>query len=306
LFPQRLQRYLAFELGCELSSLFHWLLYLTSVKQPVQLYGAGSFLGLTGLNLAVAASTVSDLQSQLTRYQSRYQWQSGDLCAVWIGGNDIRDNPYLNTAGLAAEVGDFITQLSNLGVDHFIVPNLPDLGAVPEVLSDPSLAAARTAATLAYNAALGDELNALEDELNIRIEQLDVFFIFDHMLAYQTDFGLVNVTDPLKENDGADPDTYAFWDDIHPTTRSHAFLAAASQALMDEAAPIEIISWSINSDGELRQTWFANPWVEYTIQSGERLDQMNTGVILDGVPAYTETVPAPGLKSGFFRTVRSQ
>ncbi|WP_269527231.1 hypothetical protein, partial [Coraliomargarita parva] len=41
-FPQRLQRYLAFELGCELSSLFHWLLYFNSVKQPVQLYGAGS------------------------------------------------------------------------------------------------------------------------------------------------------------------------------------------------------------------------------------------------------------------------
>ncbi|WP_269527261.1 hypothetical protein, partial [Coraliomargarita parva] len=46
LFPQRLQRYLAFELGCELSSLFHWLLYFNSVKQPVQLYGAGSIVNL--------------------------------------------------------------------------------------------------------------------------------------------------------------------------------------------------------------------------------------------------------------------
>ncbi len=105
------------------------------------------------------------------------------------------------------------------------------------------------------------------------------------------------------------PDTpseqYAFWDDIHPTSRSHFLLAAAAQVVLDpEGAGIEVISWSISPAGTLRQTWLAHPGLSYQILSGLRPDALTPAASFLGSPAYTATIAGPGTPTGFFQTQR--
>lgn len=260
--------------------------------------------GSRGLNLAVGGSLVEDLQSQVDRYSNRYTWQSGDLCTLWIGGNDLRNDPNQNMTTLASEVGEIISQLATLGVDHFIVPNLPDLGAIPESLGDTPLMTARRAGTIAFNTALAAELNTRSSNLSVTIHQLDIFSLFDHMLDYASDFGFSNTTDQLVEQSSGTPDDYVFWDYIHPTSRSHYLVSASAQALVDEDAAIEVISWSINPDGSFRQTWISDPSATYNILSGSQVDQLTTVTPFIGNPAYTAIIAAPSSTSGFFRTVK--
>ena len=266
----------------------------------------GGFLGSSGLNFAVGGALVSNLSSQVTRYQSRHTWQSGDLCALWIGGNDLRDNSAQNMPALATQIGGIITRLTGLGIDHFIVPNLPDLGAIPESLGNPALIAARRAGTIAFNAALADELDSRATALGVTIDRLDVFGMFEKMLANSADYGLTNTTGEWRNTPPDTPsEQYAFWDDIHPTSRSHFLLAAAAQVVLDpEGAGIEMISWSISPAGTLRQTWLAHPGLSYQILSGLRPDALTPAASFLGSPAYTATIAGPGTPTGFFQTQR--
>ncbi|MGJ8649319.1 MAG: SGNH/GDSL hydrolase family protein [Opitutaceae bacterium] len=262
-------------------------------------------LGSSGLNLAVATNRVENLQDQVDRYSNRYTWQTGDLCTLWIGGNDLRDDPNQNMTTLASEIGDIISQLAALGVDHFIVPNLPDLGAIPESLGDTPLMTARRAGTIAFNTALAAELNIRSTNLSVTIHQLDIFSLFDHMLDYASDFGFSNTTEAQNAQSSGTPDDYVFWDDIHPTSRSHYLVSASAQALVDENAPIEVISWSINPNGSFRQTWIADPSAPYEVLSGPQVDQLTTVTPFIGNPVYTTVISAPSNSSGFFKTQKN-
>lgn len=263
------------------------------------------FLGTTGNNLAVSASRVSDLSAQVNRYSTRYTWQSGDLCTLWIGGNDLRDDPTQDMSALATEIGDIIAQLAALGVDHIIVPNLPDMGAIPESLQTP-MASARTAGSLAFNSALANELDDRAEDLGITIEQLDVFGLFDQMLSYSADYGFTNVTDPLNSSTNGNAEEYAFYDSIHPTSRSHYLIQAASLPLLDPDSPISIVSWSIGANQRLRQTWLADPSSSYQILTGSDLNTLSPIQSYTSQPAYTVEIEAPGSNSGFYQTRKNQ
>lgn len=259
------------------------------------------FLGSQGLNLAIAASLVSDLQSQINRLANRYNRQAGDLCTLWIGGNDVRNNPNQNMTLLAAEIGSIIGQLDALGIDHILVPNLPDLGAIPEEPTGTYTRAERTTGTIAFNTALKAELEARALTHSITIEQLDIFGLFDEMLFYAADYGFNNVSDPWN-NSSDDPTGYAFWDDIHPTTRAHFLISGAALPLIETTAPIELISQSIEVDGSLRQTWLADPDASYQVLSGAQIGELNKVDNFQGSPAYTVQIPGPSILSGFFQT----
>jgi len=267
------------------------------------------FLGSSGLNLSVGGAKVKngdffsgDLQDQVNRYSGRHLWQSGDLCTLWIGGNDLRDSPNQDMLLLAAEVGSIINQLAGFGIDHFLVPNLPDLGAVPESIGN----AVRTAGTIAFNNALAAELDSRARTLGVTIDRLDVFGLFGQLLANPADYGFTNTTGRWDQNLEDNPNEYVFYDYVHPTTRSHFLLAAASHVLLDpDDAGIEVISWSIDPAGTLRQTWLAHPGHAYQILSGSRPDQLTPAASFLGSPAYTATIASPGTPAGFYRIQRN-
>jgi len=258
--------------------------------------------GPSGLNLAVGGSLVSDLQAQVDRYTGRHFWLSGDLCTLWIGGNDLRNDPGQNMPLLASQIGNIIAQLAGLGIDHFLVPNLPDLGAIPESPGD----TARTAGTIAFNSALAAELDARATALNVTIDRLDIFALFNELLANASDYDFSNTTGEWLQNQNDNPNEYVFWDNIHPTTRSHSLIAAAAHVVIDpDGAGIEVVSWSISPAGTLRETWFADPDVLYQILAGPSPAQLTPAADFIGKPAYTAIVPSAGGPAGFFQIRRN-
>ena len=66
----------------------------------------------------------------------------------------------------------------------------------------------------------------------MNIHTLDVYGMFNQILAHPSDYGFDNITDPAMSTPGANPDRYLFWDTIHPTAAGHEVLAeAAAQSL---------------------------------------------------------------------------
>jgi phospholipase/lecithinase/hemolysin len=75
----------------------------------------------------------------------------------------------------------------------------------------------------------------------VKIIRVDLFTLAQSAVAMPTPFGFTNVTDPCLVDTTvcSDPDSYLFWDDIHPTARAHQFIASAALAAF-EAASMEV------------------------------------------------------------------
>jgi phospholipase/lecithinase/hemolysin len=127
-----------------------------------------------------------------------------------------------------ANLGGIITDLSAKGAQHFLVPNLADIGKLPSFLSAGALSSFATQASASFNAALVTLLHGFPA---LDIHTMDVHAAFD---AARTGFGGFADTTTACYTGGieggvppdpcADPNSHLFWDDIHPTARTHAVL----------------------------------------------------------------------------------
>lgn len=166
------------------------------------------------------------------------------LASIWFGANDllaaIGGPDSIAAAGLAAQtVGANINALSSFGIDTFLVLNLPDLSSVPNfALLQPGLVQEAQDATLAFNATLADEADALRQN-GLKIIEFDAFALFNDLLADPTAFGVSDTALPclfpsasVAAVFGQDPICTpeqslerAFFDPIHPNATLHAALA---------------------------------------------------------------------------------
>lgn len=164
--------------------------------------------------------------------------RAGSLFTVWGGGNDYRDHvtPGVDATPLVehtvANLVAAVENLAGLGARTFLVPNLPDLGAIPETRGT-DRAPALSAAVAAHNARLLQAMQQAEQRLGVKIVVADVNGLFQQALANPAAFGFANATTPCIVDDdptGACPteaaaDTTIFWDEIHPTRAAHLLIA---------------------------------------------------------------------------------
>lgn len=171
---------------------------------------------------------------------AKQQADEDALYIVWGGPNDYQlvSNP--EPTETVRNLAEAVQTLYDLGARNFLVPNLPDLGKTPRVLSmGNDMSMALTSLSQTHNTLLGASLDNLSQLNNINIVQLDAFSLLNQTIANPEKFGLTNVTDsciePLKDDGKLDgtqdfkvcdnPDEYLFWDGIHPTTVAHEQLA---------------------------------------------------------------------------------
>jgi phospholipase/lecithinase/hemolysin len=166
---------------------------------------------------------------------------SNDVFVVFGGGNDLRTGV---TAGYVADaaikIGDIVNKLAAHGAAIFLVPNIPNKGLSPSARSAGTTAEEQEL-TMAFNAAVDVILNDAASRLNVKIIRVDLFTLAQSAVTMPTLFGFTNVTDRCLVGTTvcSDPDSYLFWDDIHPTARAHQFIAGAALAAF-EAAGIEM------------------------------------------------------------------
>jgi phospholipase/lecithinase/hemolysin len=186
----------------------------------------------------------ANLGTQINQYLTDVGQAAADnLFVVWGGGNDLVGNPQIDVSVPVANLANHITTLAAAGAEEFLVPNLPPLGQTPGYHGSASETAMDNL-TVAFNDELGAELDVLETTLDVTIHRLDVFAMFESVLADPAAFGFTNVTDQAL-NGGSpvpNPDEYLFWDDIHPTAAGHAWLGQLAVRAVPEPSAIVLLA----------------------------------------------------------------
>jgi phospholipase/lecithinase/hemolysin len=207
--------------------------------------GSGTSVFTFGPGNALSVN-VENIGQQITDYLATHpKITPKTLFVVWGGANDLinatSENDIID-AGINQTLN--IQRLIDAGATRLIVPNLPPLGLVPRLNSSPLTSVPATEASALYNSVLSAGISLLfefNSTKHLQIAQFDVFSLFNHIVSAPATYSFVNVT-ASSQGMAVDPDTYLFWDDLHPTTHGHHILAVTAASIlarsncMDKAA----------------------------------------------------------------------
>jgi phospholipase/lecithinase/hemolysin len=203
--------------------------------------------GTTLLTFAPGLSIeVENVGQQIDDYLATHpQIDNHTLFVVWAGANDVLEagSPGDVVNGAVNEVQD-IQRLIQAGATQFVVPNLPPLGLVPRFNTSPTVAATETQASALYNVTLDagvSFLPLLNFGKRLTINRVDTFSLLKKIVASPASFGLLNATDSSQLMP-VDPDTFLFWDDLHPTTRGHNIVAMTALQLIEPRGCVTQVS----------------------------------------------------------------
>ncbi len=132
------------------------------------------------------------------------------------------------TTTAPTDIAKIMDKLYKAGARKFLVTNVPDVGATPRGQGLPSPATA-TALSNGFNATLNNELanfRASHASADVRLA--------DFKTAVAITTGFTNTTDPCVVNlvACATPDTYTYWDNLHPTAATGRNMAKAVLAVL--------------------------------------------------------------------------
>ncbi len=161
-----------------------------------------------------------------------------DLVSVLGGANNIFQalpaagasaNPTAAIAPVAtAAAGDInyiVGQVSAAGAGTILVTNLPKLSITPQFGGTPAAPLADYAVTT-FNSALLTGLHTTAASTNTNIIYMDLFKAGDAIASIASDYGITNVTQACFGGISCtDPDSYLYWDGVHPTAAGHRIIA---------------------------------------------------------------------------------
>lgn len=186
-----------------------------------------------GSNFAAGSATTSgllpqDMNNQVSLFLLTHLFSasSSSLYTFWGGADDIF-NSLTPAAGTAAanNIAAEIQQVAAAGGKNFLWLNLPDLGDVPELAGNTPAQIAANLASQAFDAQWAADL-ALLDSSGINVIGVDINTLFNEILQNPGAFGFTDVTHECMTTTGCDPNTFLYWDGIHPTSYADSLVAA--------------------------------------------------------------------------------
>ncbi|WP_163783649.1 SGNH/GDSL hydrolase family protein [Myxococcus vastator] len=205
-----------------------------------------------GTNYAQGGAVTSGMNVQVDDYLADVGGAANPtaLYVLWGGGNDInrkaRANP-LDTAGIraaattaASNVESQIRALAEAGARYVLWVNMPPLHRTPAALLVP-FGLGETVLrppSQHFNTLAVQAIARLQAEFpGLTIGGMDVYTLFMDIVSRPSAYGLTNVTG-TAQGKAVNPDTYLFWDEIHPTSKGHAILADHAYELIEEATSL--------------------------------------------------------------------
>lgn len=167
-----------------------------------------------------------------------------DLVVVWGGANDFLLGGQTNPAVPAGNIAGIISTLAGAGAKTILLPNLPDLGDTPELLStgNPAAILGFSQLSAGFNFSLYSQIPFLETSLGINIVELDIWSIGKELKNNPAAFGFTNTTQSaLLTGNAANAGEFLYWDTVHPTSRVHDIFAARAAGPIPEPGTTVIL-----------------------------------------------------------------
>ncbi len=187
--------------------------------------------------------TIDDMGKQMDDYLASHTVDPAALYIVCGGGNDLRnDDSAANVTATATRVTALVGRLVNAGAQYIMVPNVPPLGDIPRYSPDPVRLVSLNTASANYRMELNAHLDTLLANLASQgitptVYRPDIWANTTRLFSLPSRFGFTNTSSSAQDGD-VDPDAYAFWDDVHPTTAAHFQIAKlAHDSIVAPPAP---------------------------------------------------------------------
>ncbi len=249
--------------------------YGSSIDSRASLLGGGNF-AWAGARSYSFAGGVPGLDQQVGAYLSLPGTsRANDLFVIMIGGNDVK--PIATDAGNAAAavlggggtpsqanlafagavatgVTSGLTNILNAvntlyadGGRHFLIANMPDVGATPNVrLQGPATVGAVNAVVNAWNTNFNSLVLSMSGIPGIDVDVLDLYGLATQSPAYYAALGFTNTTDTCFVSATTatlqDCRTYFFSDDFHPTSAAHALIAQTALKAVPTPATLALFA----------------------------------------------------------------
>ncbi len=184
---------------------------------------------LGGSNYAVGSAMTgsanpADMQNQVNLFLATHPGSasSSALYTFWGGAEDIlgAQNPITAADNIAAQ----ITQVAADGGHNFLWLNQPGLGGIPALSGDPVATAEANFASMEFNQEWALQVSNL-DSLGINVIGVDIDTLYNNILANPGAYGFNDVADACNATIGCNPDTFLYWDSLHPTTSADSLVA---------------------------------------------------------------------------------
>jgi outer membrane lipase/esterase len=223
-----------------------WIEYLPGLTglafSPADDYAAGGAFANTG---SLAGAAIPGVQTQIADAAAAgLRFTPADVVSVWAAANNyfsiiggLPAGTVLSNATVQSDiqtvaqaVTDDVATVIGLGARRVLVFNVPDLGITPNYLGTADQALA-SGITDEHNEILAGEIKALQRRTGVNIYYINANAALQEVLADPGRFGISNTTQECIKTPTCvnNPNTattgYLFWDDVHPTTGVHEYLA---------------------------------------------------------------------------------
>ncbi len=224
--------------------------------------GGARVTQLPGVPNSPPTGTAVPISTQIQTYLQSGPINPGALYSVWGGANDLfyqlglvqagaisTTQAQANVALAATQLAQQVGVLSAAGARYIMVMNLPDIGKTPAFAST-----AQSGTVSALTSFYNSTMNAGLDALHISIIRLNIFGLFNEVIAAPVAFGLSNVTTPACTTSSSllctpatlvspnAPQTYAFADGVHPTTAGHQIISDYAASVINAPQQVGLLA----------------------------------------------------------------